>query len=85
MIKLTKFKTKDHEFVLNADLIETVDETPDTVITLVNGNKVLVEESMDDIIRLVIAYRRDIQRFGRSPAGELFSEQPGRDKLWLMK
>ena len=55
MIKLTKFKTKDHEFVLNADLIETVDETPDTVITLVNGNKVLVEESMDDIIRLVIA------------------------------
>ena len=65
MIKLTKFKTKDHEFVLYADLIETVDETPDTVITLVNGNKVLVEESMDDIIRLVIAYRREIQRFGR--------------------
>ena len=65
MIKLTKFKTKDHEFVLNADLIETVDETLDTVITLVNGNKVLVEESMDDIIRLVIAYRREIQRFGR--------------------
>ena len=65
MIKLTKFKTKYHEFVLNADLIETVDETPDTVITLVNGNKVLVEESMDDIIRLVIAYRREIQRFGR--------------------
>ena len=65
MIKLTKFETKDHEFVLNADLIETVDETPDTVITLVNGNKVLVEESMDDIIRLVIAYRREIQRFGR--------------------
>ena len=65
MIKLTKFKTKDHEFVLNADLIETVDKTPDTVITLVNGNKVLVEESMDDIIRLVIAYRREIQRFAR--------------------
>ena len=65
MIKLTKFKTKDHEFALNADLIETVDETPDTVITLLNGNKVLVEESMDDIIRLVIAYRREIQRFGR--------------------
>ena len=65
MIKLTKFKTKDHEFVLNADLIETVDETQDTVITLVNGNKVIVEESMDDIIRLVIEYRREIQRFGR--------------------
>ena len=65
MIKLTKFKTKDHEFVLNADLIETVDDTPDTVITLVNGNKVLVEERMDDIIRLVIEFRREIHRFGR--------------------
>ncbi len=65
MIKLTRFKTKDHEFVLNAELIETVEETPDTVITLMNGNKVLVEEGMDDIIRLVIEYRRSLNRFGR--------------------
>ena len=65
MIKLTRFKTKDHEFVLNAELIETVEETPDTVITLMNGNKVLVEEGMDDIIRLVIEYRRALNRFGR--------------------
>jgi flagellar protein FlbD len=65
LIKLTRFKTKDHEFVLNAELIETVEETPDTVITLVNGNKVLVEEGMDDIVRLVIEYRRALNRFGR--------------------
>ena len=65
MIKLTRFKTKDHEFVLNAELIETVEETPDTVITLMNGNKVLVEEGMDAIIRLVIEYRRSLNRFGR--------------------
>lgn len=65
MIKLTRFKTKDHEFVLNAELIETVEETPDTVITLMNGNKVLVEEGMDEIIRLVIEYRRSLNRFGR--------------------
>ena len=64
-MKLTRFKTKDHEFVLNAELIETVEETPDTVITLMNGNKVLVEEGMDDIIRLVIEYRRSLNRFGR--------------------
>jgi len=37
LIKLTRFKTKDHEFVLNAELIETVEETPDTVITLIMG------------------------------------------------
>jgi len=65
MIKLTRFKTKDHEFLLNAELIETVEETPDTVITLVNGNKVIVEEDMDDIMRLVIEYRRSLNRFGR--------------------
>ena len=64
MIKLTRFKTKDHEFLLNAELIETVEETPDTVITLVNGNKVIVED-MDDIMRLVIDYRRSLNRFGR--------------------
>lgn len=60
MIKLTKFKAQDHEFVLNAELIETVEETPDTVITLVNGKKVLVEESMDEVVRLVIRYRQQI-------------------------
>ena len=65
MIKLNKFKTKGQEFVLNAELIEMVEETPDTVITLTNGNKMIVEESMDDIIRLVIEYRRELNRFVR--------------------
>ena len=60
MIKLTKFKTKDHVFVLNAELIETVEETPDTVITLVNGNKVLVEEDMDQVVKMVIRYKQQI-------------------------
>ena len=50
---------------MNAELIETVEETPDTVITLVNGNKVIVEEDMDEIMRLVIEYRRSLNRFGR--------------------
>ena len=69
MIKLNKFKPKSnekaHEFVLNAELIEMVEETPDTVVTLVNGNKLLVEESMDEIVRLVIQYRQALTRFAR--------------------
>ena len=65
MIKLKKFKAQDHELVLNAELIETVEETPDTVITLTNGKKILVEESMDEIIRLVMEYRRELHRFSR--------------------
>jgi flagellar protein FlbD len=62
MIKLTKFKTKDNEFALNADLIETIEETPDTVITLTNGKKLIVEESMDEVMRRVMDYRRAIYR-----------------------
>lgn len=65
MIKLTKFQSKDAEFVLNAELIESVEETPDTVITLVNGKKLLVEESMSEIVRRVMDYRRALGRFTR--------------------
>ncbi|HMM21566.1 MAG TPA: flagellar FlbD family protein [Selenomonadales bacterium] len=62
MIKLTKFKSQDHEFVLNADLIETVEETPDTVITLTNGKKLIVSESMDEVVRRVMDFRRALYR-----------------------
>ena len=61
MIKITKFNTNDKELVLNAELIETIEETPDTVITLLNGKK-LIAESMDDIVRKVMDYRRALGR-----------------------
>ena len=62
MIKISKFNTNDKELVLNAELIETIEETPDTVITLLNGKKLIVEESMDDIVRKVMDYRRALGR-----------------------
>ena len=62
MIKITKFNTNDKELVLDAELIETIEETPDTVITLLNGKKLIVEESMDDIVRKVMDYRRALGR-----------------------
>lgn len=62
MIKVNRLKSRDHDFVLNAELIETVEETPDTVITLTNGKKLIVEESMDEIVRKVMDYRRAIFR-----------------------
>jgi flagellar protein FlbD len=58
MIKVTRLKNHDHEFVLNAELIETIEETPDTVITLTNSKKLIVEESMDEVVRRVMDYRR---------------------------
>ena len=61
MIKLTKSKSdgdKQGELILNAEMIETIEETPDTVITLNNGKKLLVEEPMEDVVRRVMMYKR---------------------------
>ncbi|MHC6179379.1 flagellar FlbD family protein [Clostridium sp. JNZ X4-2] len=60
MIKLTGLN--DKEFVINADHIEKLTETPQSVITLTNGNKYIVQESNDEIIRRVIDYKRKIYR-----------------------
>ncbi len=46
--------------LVNAELIESVEPTPDTVLTLVNGKKILVQESAEEIREAVIAYRRRI-------------------------
>lgn len=58
MIELTKLN--ENKFILNADLIETIEETPDTVITLVSGKKIIVKESRQEVKNLVISYRKTI-------------------------
>jgi flagellar protein FlbD len=44
--------------VLNADLIEHIESAPDTIISLTNGQKFMVLESADEVIQIVIAFRR---------------------------
>lgn len=51
---------KGSVFYLNADLIQKVEEVPDTLITLVDGKKIWVSESADLIIEKVIFYKRAI-------------------------
>ena len=55
MITLTRFGGS--VFALNSDLIERVDSTPDTVITLVDGTKYLVTESLQEVVAEIRAYR----------------------------
>lgn len=57
MIKLTKFNSTE-PFILNAEIIETIEKTPDTVVTLTNGKKIIVEEDMEDVVREVMRYKR---------------------------
>lgn len=56
MIKVTR--RNGNGFVLNAELIKYVEEVPDTIITLRDGEKVLVSESADKVVELSLEYSR---------------------------
>ncbi len=73
MIRVTRLGGP--EFALNPDLIERADSTPDTVITLADGTKYVVAESLDDLLRLVRDYRAGIVARAR------YFERVGEDDL----
>ena len=58
MIRLTRLNSKP--FVINADLINFVEETPDTLIVMANGDRLHVRESVDEVMDRTLAYRRQI-------------------------
>ena len=59
MIKLTRIN--NHVVVVNPDHIYAADAAPDTTLRLANGETILVKESLDGLIDLVVAYRRRIR------------------------
>jgi len=58
MIEVTKLN--ESKVLINPDLIELVEETPDTVISFTTGRKIIVKESRQEIKSLVKSYRKDI-------------------------
>lgn len=58
MIKVKRLNGK--EFVVNSDLIMYIEKTPDTVITLTTGQKIVVTDDIDDIINSIIEYKAKI-------------------------
>jgi flagellar protein FlbD len=58
MIMLTKFQGR--EFYINSDLIETIEETPDTMITLITGKKMTVQESPEEVLERILNFRKHI-------------------------
>ena len=58
MIKVTLLN--DTKIYLNAEMIELVEEKPDTIITLSTDKKIIVKEKIDEIITRVISYKRRI-------------------------
>jgi flagellar protein FlbD len=59
MITVTRLNGKP--LVVNADLIRSVEENPDTTITLINGDHIIVRESMSDIVLKAIEYGRHLR------------------------
>lgn len=60
MITVTRLNGRS--FVLNADLIRTVESNPDTTITLVNGDHFIVKESTQEVVGLAVEYGRLLRK-----------------------
>ncbi len=58
MIEVTKLN--DDKITINCDLIETIEETPDTVLSFTTGRKIIVKESRQVVENLVKSYRKEI-------------------------
>jgi flagellar protein FlbD len=58
MIQLTRLN--NHPLVINSDLIKSIESSPDTVLTLVTGEKILARESVEDVLEKIVEFRRRI-------------------------
>lgn len=60
MLKLRLFNNS--MIVINAELIESIEKTPDTIVTLTTGRKIMVKDNVEDIIKGFIKYRQEINQ-----------------------
>ena len=67
MINVTKLNGV--QITVTEDYIETVEETPDTVLTMSTGRKIIIKESRQEVINLVKSYRKDIFAFNSKTEG----------------
>ena len=79
---ITVTRLNHSQIVLNSDLIEQIEPTPDTVISLTTGQRIIVRESTEEIVRRIVDYRRTISH---SPPDQLIradsDEGEQKDKL----
>jgi flagellar protein FlbD len=77
MIKLTRLGGEP--FVLNADLIQYVEARPDTFVTLTTGERIVVTESMDEVLRRAVAYQQAKHMIPppARPVGRTSASRPG--------
>ncbi|MBX9655098.1 flagellar FlbD family protein [bacterium] len=59
MIQLTRLNGQ--EFILNAELIKFVEQTPDTVVTLREGERIIVKEPIEEVVKRTVEYHRSLR------------------------
>lgn len=63
LIMIVVHRLNGKEFVLNCELIKYVEATPDTLITLTTGEKIMVKEQVDDVVEATRRYKQEVLRF----------------------
>jgi len=66
MIELTKLNGS--KLIINSDLIEYIEVLPDSLVTLTTGMKIMVKETIPEVISRVVEFRRRIRQEGRVPS-----------------
>ncbi len=62
-------RLNNQPIMVNPDLIESLEATPDTVVTLTSGNKLIVRDSMDEVRERIVEFKRRIYGPDAAPAG----------------
>jgi flagellar protein FlbD len=78
MIQLTRLNNQG--LLVNCDLIKFVESAPDTVLTLVSGEKIVVRESSSEVLEKIIKFRRVVMTFESPAAQEPDNSAAGEDK-----
>ncbi|NLF31947.1 MAG: flagellar FlbD family protein [Planctomycetes bacterium] len=68
MITVTRLNNRP--VVVNAELIKFVESTPDTMITMTTGDRIMVRESLEQVVDLAIRYARRVRCFAAGAGGE---------------
>ena len=66
MIKVTRLN--DSVMVINVEKIQSLQSTPDTVITFTNRDKIMVKEPMEEVSQRIVEYRRTVNSAGNDAA-----------------
>lgn len=52
----------DSDLIVNSDMIEFVESTPDTIVTLTDGKKLIVKETPEEIVERIVSFRRRVMQ-----------------------